>query len=200
MRIRENFISDGLRWNVDGDKKLVQLWKKLRRTEEALREAYQANNILKQERKEEISGIEEFIANIRNLSNEKEALVESLEVENKKLASQIQQVCLERDAFAQESKDIAQLLLEEGLQQYSDASPTQQVQHLLHERSELHSSLSQAAAVVEERDKYRAELGANQASLQEVIEEVKELKARFISENRNHEIEKRKLSAELECK
>lgn len=35
--IRNDFISDGLRWSSDSDKKLVHLWRKLKRTEQAVR-------------------------------------------------------------------------------------------------------------------------------------------------------------------
>ena len=36
--LRNDFISDGLRWgHLDGDKKLVHLWRKLKRTEEVIK-------------------------------------------------------------------------------------------------------------------------------------------------------------------
>lgn len=36
--MRNDFISDGLRWgHLDGDKKLVHLWRKLKRTEQVIR-------------------------------------------------------------------------------------------------------------------------------------------------------------------
>ncbi len=213
LRIRENFISDGLRWNMGGDRKLIHLWRKLQRTEEALRSTNQEINSLKQQRKEEMASIEEFVTNIRNLSSEKDALTHSLETENESLHSQIQQICQERDAFVQENKVIAQLLLKEGLQQYSSSSPSQPLQHLIEERTELKSRIEQLEGgeggggtgfplveVMAERDRYRAELEANQGGLQEMIEEVKEVKRQLISDNRSHEIEKRKLRDELECK
>ena len=36
--LRNDFISDGLRWgHLDGDKKLVHLWRKLKRTEQVIK-------------------------------------------------------------------------------------------------------------------------------------------------------------------
>ncbi len=193
---------------MDGGRKLIHLWKKLQRTEEALRNSHLEVNSLKQQRRDEMASVEEFVANIRNLSVEKDALTQSLEMENKRLHSQIQQIAQERDAFIQENKLVAQLLLEEGLQQYPNLTPTQQVQQLLQARTELKSRIKQLetgegpalSEVRGERDKYRAELEVNQAGMQEAIGEVRELKARLISENRSHELEKKKLRDELECK
>ena len=35
--LRNDFISDGLRWSLDNDKKLVHLWRKLKRTEQVVK-------------------------------------------------------------------------------------------------------------------------------------------------------------------
>lgn len=37
--IRTSFVNDGLRWAMEPENKLIHLWKKVQRTEEALRES-----------------------------------------------------------------------------------------------------------------------------------------------------------------
>ena len=147
-----------------------------------------------------MSGIEEFLSNIRKLSEEKDTQTQSLEKENENLRGQIRQTCLERDAFIQDNQVIAELLLEEGLQEFAGSTPRQPVEHLLQERSEMKVKIEQLetdnvplANVIRERDRYRSELEPLQ-------EEVKTLTGKLAAVNRNHEIETRKLRDELECK
>ena len=179
---------------------MIHLWKKLQRTEEALRGAHKEVHTLKKQKKEEMSGIEEFLSNIRKLSEEKDTQTQSLEKENENLRGQIRQTCLERDAFIQDNQVIAELLLEEGLQEFAGSTPRQPVEHLLQERSEMKVKIEQLetdnvplANVIRERDRYRSELEPLQ-------EEVKTLTGKLAAVNRNHEIETRKLRDELECK
>lgn len=145
-KIREDFINDGLRWGLDPDQKLVHLWRKLQRTEEAFRSSRQEINSLKTQQKKETAELEDFVSNIRKLSQEKEQLTLSLEQENESLRAQLRQVCLERDAFIQENQAIAELLLDEGLNQFAGSTPIQPVEHLLQERSEHNSKIQQLEA------------------------------------------------------
>ena len=145
-KIREDFINDGLRWSLDPDQKLVHLWRKLQRTEQAFRSSHQEMNSLKAQQKKETAELEDFVSNIRKLSQEKEQLTLSLEQEKESLRAQLRQVCLERDAFIQENQTIAELLLDEGLNQFAGSTPIQPVEHLLQERSEHNSKIQQLEA------------------------------------------------------
>ena len=146
QKIREDFINDGLRWSLDPDQKLVHLWRKLQRTEEAFRSSRQEINSLKTQQKKEMAELEDFVSNIRKLSQEKEQLTLSLEQEKESLRAQLRQVCLERDTFIQENQTIAELLLDEGLNQFAGSTPIQPVEHLLQERSEHNAKIQQLEA------------------------------------------------------
>lgn len=124
---------------MDPDQKLVHLWRKLQRTEEAFRSSNQEMNSLKKQQKKEMAELEDFVSNIRKLQQEKEQLIDSLQ-------TQLRQVCLERDAFIQENQTIAELLLNEGLNQFAGSTPIQPVEHLLQERSEHNLKIRQLEA------------------------------------------------------
>ena len=143
QKIKEDLIADGLRWSLDTDQKLIHLWRKLQRTEVAFRSSHQEMNSLKKQQKQEMAELEEFISNIRNLSQEKEELTHSLEEENESLRTQMRQIHLERDAFIQENQSIVKLLLDEGLNQFAGSTPKQPVEHLLQERNESNSRIQQ---------------------------------------------------------
>ena len=100
-----------------------------------------------------MAGIEEILSNIRNLSKEKQSMVESLEGENENLRGQLEHVCLERDAFIDENKLITEVLREEGLQQFAMEQP---IKYLLKERADFKTQIQQLeeqkAVIVQELD------------------------------------------------
>ena len=97
-----------------------------------------------------MAGIEEILSNIRNLSKEKQSMLEG---ENENLRGQLEQVCLERDAFIDENKLITEVLREEGLQQFAMEQP---IKYLLKERADFKTQIQQLeeqkAVIVQELD------------------------------------------------
>lgn len=140
--IRESFVSDGVRWAVEPERKLIHLWKKLKRTEDYLRKSAQETEALKTRQKEHMNNVQELLANVRRLGEEKDALTHSLEEENSSLRERCEQVEAERDAFIEENQVIAKCLMEAGLQRFAGPSPRQPVELLIKEWQELQHRLS----------------------------------------------------------
>lgn len=149
--------------------------------------------------------MQEFLSKIRNLSDEKEQLTQSLEAENDQLRKQVAKAIEERDAFVQENQAIAELLIAEGLQPLSGATPKRQVvEHLLQERTEIKNQLKQVtkekAEVVKKLDDSQTELKVKEKELktnlkstqQSSIDVSKQLK----SMEEAHNAEKAKLMEE----
>ncbi|KAL5478217.1 hypothetical protein EMCRGX_G025116 [Ephydatia muelleri] len=133
--IRTDFVSDGLSWaNISEERKMVHLWRKLKRTEEALRAAHQETQLIKQQRKEEMIGIEDFISNIRSLSQQKDVLTRQLETDNDNLRNQLRDHSAEREALISENNIVASLLALEGLR--PNGTTSNQLKLLLEERKE----------------------------------------------------------------
>ena len=155
-------------------------------------------NSLKKQQKQEMAELEEFISNIRNLSQEKEEFTHSLEEENKSLRTQLRQIHLERDAFIQENQSIVKLLLDEGLNQFAGSTPKQPVEHLLQERSERNSRILQLETenkrLVEELTTAAAKFEQERTRLEDSLQKASEQGFKAIK--KEHEAEKATLVGE----
>lgn len=140
--IRESFVSDGVRWAAEPERKLIHLWKKLKRTEDYLRRSAQETEALKARQKEDMNNVQELLANVRRLGEEKDALTHSLEEENGSLREKCEQVEAERNAFIEENQVIAKCLMEAGLQRFAGPSPRQPVEMLINEWQQLQHRLT----------------------------------------------------------
>ena len=83
--------------------------------------------------------VENYVAHIRQLSDEREALTQDLEAENEQLKAELEQMKVEKEAGAYISEDICDLLIESGLTQIGrDTNPVkEQVNYLIKERASL---------------------------------------------------------------
>ena len=118
-----------------------------------------------------MAGMKDFLSKIRNLSDEKEQLTQSLEAENEQLRKQVGKAIEERDAFVQENQAIAELLLAEGLQTFAGASPKRQVvEHLLQERTQIKNQLEK---VTQEKVEVAQKLDESKKELQVIEKEHK---------------------------
>ncbi|XP_065891172.1 early endosome antigen 1-like isoform X2 [Dysidea avara] len=137
--IKDSFILDGVSWEIDANMKLRHLWKKLQRTEDALKSSHSENTTLKKEKKEEMDAIQKYLENIRNLSSQKEQLVKELEDENRLLksnATHVDQIQVENEALLAQIHAITELTSNEELQQqFTGKTVVEQVQVLLEDRS-----------------------------------------------------------------
>ena len=212
-----DFVSDGMKWAELGEEqKLLHLWKKLKRTEGKLKESHQECKTLKEEGKKEMKGVEDYLANIRQLSSERNVLMHQLEIENDKLRKENEQLLQQRDAFLDENKAVMELLLKEGLQQYTLAStgPRQPVEKLLLERNKLKANLEKlelenkslsgelerAKSKEEERQqkKLSEECASLQAKLSLSLEEKRDAESRLFAEKKKHEENKQMLGNQIQ--
>ena len=160
--------------------------------------------------------MQDFLSKIRNLSDEKEQLTQSLEAENEELRKQVAKAIEERDAFVQENQAIAELLIAEGLQPFSGTTPKRQVvEHLLQERTEIKNQLEQVtkekAEVVKKLDDSQTELkikekelktdlqSAQQSSI-DVSKQLKSMEEAHNAEKAKWIEERDKLKADIEEK
>ena len=83
--------------------------------------------------------MENYVAHIRQLSDEREALTQDLEAENEQLKAELEQMKVEKEAGAYISEDICDMLIESGLTQIGrDTNPVkEQVNYLIKERASL---------------------------------------------------------------
>lgn len=83
--------------------------------------------------------VENYVAHIRQLSDEREALTQDLEAENEQLKAELEQMKVEKEAGAYISEDICDMLIESGLTQIGrDTNPVkEQVNYLIKERTSL---------------------------------------------------------------
>ena len=171
--IRESFVSDGVRWAVEPERKLIHLWKKLKRTEDYLRRSAQETEALKAQQKEHLNNVQELLANVRRLGEEKDALTHSLEEENSSLRERCEQVEAERDAFIEENQVIAKCLVEAGLQRFAGPTPRQPVELLIKEWQESQHRLTKLEG--------EAAISRQTATEQEAVLErkVKELEGKY---------------------
>ena len=160
--------------------------------------------------------MQDFLSKIRNLSDEREQLTQSLEAENEQLRKQVAKAIKERDAFVQENQAIAELLIAEGLQPFSGATPKQQVvEYLLQEHTKIKNQLEQVtkekAEVVKKLGESQKELKMKEKELktdlqsaqQSTIDASKQLKSMEVAHNaeKTRLIEERdKLKADIEEK
>ena len=83
--------------------------------------------------------VENYVAHIRQLSDEREALTQDLEAENEQLKAELEQTKVEKEAGAYVSEDICDMLTEAGLTQIGrDTNPVkEQINYLIKERTSL---------------------------------------------------------------
>ena len=147
---------------MESDKKLIHLWKKVIRTEEELRKSSKEVHQLRTAQKEELTNVQSVVEKIKELSQQKENITDSLEEENDALRLKLSQLTAENEMFIQESNAISQLFIAEGMQDSSGGIPKQPVQHLINERSELMEKIRKSdkekIELVEQLERTRKEL------------------------------------------
>ena len=176
--IRTDFVSDGLSWaNISEERKMVHLWRKLKRTEEALRAAHQETQLIKQQRKEEMIGIEDFISNIRSLSQQKDVLTRQLETDNDNLRNQLRDHSAEREALISENNIVASLLALEGLR--PNGTTSNQLKLLFEERKEWQVKMKvldqEKVALAEELERLKTVLEMEKTALHKDVTKLSDL-------------------------
>lgn len=137
--IDDRLQKDGYRTNLPVEHKLRYFWRQFLRSETSLKSSLESVEQLRKQHGEEMIEVENYVAHIRQLSDEREALTQELETENEQLKAELEQMKVEKEAGAYVSEDICDLLTESGLTQIGrDTNPVkEQVNYLIKERASL---------------------------------------------------------------
>lgn len=137
--IDERLQKDGYRTNIPVEHKLRYFWRQFTRSETSLKSSLESVEQLRKQHGEEMIEVENYVAHIRQLSDEREALTQDLEAENEQLKAELEQMKVEKEAGAYVSEDICDMLMESGLTQIGrDTNPVkEQVNYLIKERASL---------------------------------------------------------------
>ncbi|XP_068754666.1 myosin-11-like [Montipora capricornis] len=137
--IDERLSKDGYRTNISLEHKLRYFWRQFTRSETSLKSSLDSLEQLRKQHGEEMIEVENYVAHIRQLSDEREALTQDLEAENEQLKAELEQMKVEKEAGAYVSEDVCDMLTEAGLSQIGrDTNPVkEQVNYLIKERTSL---------------------------------------------------------------
>lgn len=143
--IDERLSKDGYRTNIPLEHKLRYFWRQFTRSETSLKSSLESLEQLRKQHGEEMIEVENYVAHIRQLSDEREALTQDLEAENEQLKAELEQMKVEKEAGAYVSEDICDILTGAGLSQIGrDTNPVkEQVNYLIKERSSLTEKVRQ---------------------------------------------------------
>lgn len=137
--IDERLSKDGYRTSISLEHKLRYFWRQFTRSETSLKSSLDSLEQLRKQHGEEMIEVENYVAHIRQLSDEREALTQDLEAENEQLKAELEQMKVEKEAGAYVSEDVCDMLTEAGLSQIGrDTNPVkEQVNYLIKERTSL---------------------------------------------------------------
>uniref|UniRef100_W5LZD3 Coiled-coil domain containing 30 n=1 Tax=Lepisosteus oculatus TaxID=7918 RepID=W5LZD3_LEPOC len=138
QRLRE----DGLTPGATADERLRHLWRLFLRSEGSLLSVTQDLQALRTQQAAEMKEVENYVDHIRNLSEERETLTAEYERENEQLRLDLQQLRVQQ-AEAQ-LKEVEEMLEQEGLEEITHSSPSEQIAYLLVERATLLEKLEAA--------------------------------------------------------
>ncbi|KAM9299040.1 coiled-coil domain-containing protein 30 [Gastrophryne carolinensis] len=113
---------------------LAFLWNLYQVAERNLLSANNSLEELKQQQAEEMKEVESYVAHIRSLTEEREALTTDFEKENIQLRLELEKMQLQQES---QLKEVEEMLDQEGLSEIAQSSPSEQVAYLLVERATL---------------------------------------------------------------
>ncbi|XP_069040175.1 coiled-coil domain-containing protein 30 isoform X2 [Lepisosteus oculatus] len=137
QRLRE----DGLTPGATADERLRHLWRLFLRSEGSLLSVTQDLQALRTQQAAEMKEVENYVDHIRNLSEERETLTAEYERENEQLRLDLQQLRVQQEA---QLKEVEEMLEQEGLEEITHSSPSEQIAYLLVERATLLEKLEAA--------------------------------------------------------
>ncbi|XP_056130343.1 coiled-coil domain-containing protein 30 [Lampris incognitus] len=125
---------DGLAPGASVEERQSHLWRELVRSEGELHSTTQELQILRNQQASEMKEVESYVEHIRGLLEERECLTAEYEKDNEQLRLELQQIRLQQE---NQSKELAEMLVQEGLGEMDLSSPSEQVAYLLVERTTL---------------------------------------------------------------
>ncbi|XP_077106328.1 coiled-coil domain-containing protein 30 isoform X2 [Ranitomeya variabilis] len=113
---------------------LCFLWDLYQIAESRLQASTNSLEELKLQQAEEMKEVENYVAHIRHLTEEREALTTDFEKENIQLRIGLENLQIQQDS---QLKEVEEMLDQEGLNEISHSSPSEQIAYLLVERATL---------------------------------------------------------------
>ncbi|XP_018408169.1 PREDICTED: coiled-coil domain-containing protein 30 [Nanorana parkeri] len=113
---------------------LAFLWNLYQVAERNLLDANNSLEELKRQQAEEMTEVESYVAHIRSLTEEREALTTDFEKENIQLRIELEKMQIQQEL---QLKEVEEMLDQEGLSEIAQSSPSEQVAYLLVERATL---------------------------------------------------------------
>ena len=160
-KIREDFVSDGKRWAISHDQRLVHLWKKYQRTNDSLKEEIKKKQNLMAQRKKELGDMEKIVQEIKNLNMAKGREIDSIAADNSRLKKQLRDMSREREAYFREHQAIADLIATDRLADItrtSSQSPIERIQQVMEEKLEFQSKYETTLAELTKCKKQQQEV------------------------------------------
>ncbi len=145
---------------------------------------------LKQDQKKETGKIQDCLANIRTLRALQDQKIREIESDKKELATQVERISMERDAFIGDNQRISQLVQSAGLRQYKNVSPGEMVKYLI---KEIQKSQTEAKTAQEELNSKQRDL---ETSMHQARKRTNQLEKELASSQELHEDLVKKLQAD----
>ncbi|XP_063799017.1 coiled-coil domain-containing protein 30 isoform X3 [Pseudophryne corroboree] len=124
----------GLNPGTSTEEYLCFLWNLYQIAENKLQTATSSLEELRLQQAEEMKEVESYVAHIRSLTEEREALTTDFEKENIQLRIELEKLRLQQES---QLKEVEEMLDQEGLNEIASSSPSEQVAYLLVERATL---------------------------------------------------------------
>ncbi|KAM4610862.1 uncharacterized protein ccdc30 isoform 2-T2 [Polymixia lowei] len=188
VRLQEGGLAPG----AGAEERQRHLWHELVSSEGKLCSATQELQTLRTQQAGEMKEVESYVEHIRGLLEERECLTAEYERDNEQLRLELQQIRLQQE---NQSKELAELLTQEGLEEIGLSCPSEQVAYLLVERATLLERLE-----VAERRLDTQSLSGNlrEVHLQEELEHVRHTMGEELRQHRE-DLQKTKDNMSKQC-
>ncbi|XP_040284644.1 coiled-coil domain-containing protein 30 isoform X2 [Bufo bufo] len=130
---------------------LCFLWDLYQIAESKLQVSTNSLEELKLQQAQEMKEVESYVAHIRSLTEEREALTTDFEKENIQLRIEFEKLQIQQDS---QLKEVEEMLDQEGLNEIAHSSPSEQIAYLLVERATLLEKLDLLEQKVESRSEH----------------------------------------------
>ncbi|XP_033642165.1 myosin-4-like isoform X3 [Asterias rubens] len=139
--INQRLKQNGFDPQAGDQAKLQELWHLLMRTEDDLAVAQQTVGEADRQHAVEMEEVETYMDQLRHLSEEREVLTQEFEIENEQLKKELDNV---RDKMANGKSEVAEMLIQEGLVELTEGTPSEAIAYLLVERNRTLDELKEA--------------------------------------------------------
>ncbi|XP_066462833.1 coiled-coil domain-containing protein 30 isoform X2 [Eleutherodactylus coqui] len=133
---------------------LCFLWDLYQTAESKLQTSTNSLEELKLQQAEEMKEVENYVAHIRNLTEEREALTTDFEKENIQLRVELEKLQIQQDS---QLKEVEEMLDQEGLNEIAHSSPSEQIAYLLVERATLLEKLELLEQKMDSRSEHMSD-------------------------------------------